>query len=299
VSSPSPVAPARPAATVVLLRDLAGEPGFEVFLVRRHDKVAFMGGAYVFPGGRLDPADATPPDLSWCDGMDVAAARFGGMPPADAVAYHVAALRELFEEAGVLLARMPSGEIVRALDAAAEARLASARAALHTSTASLPAVVGEEGLRLALDLLIPLSHWVTPEIEIKRFDTRFFVARVPPGQVPVHDERETTDSAWMRPEAALARCREGEILLPPPTWTTLKELLRFDRVDDVLAWAAGRPQIRVQPGFVRRPELTMLTLPGDPLHPALPGYEVPEDTRFVLKDGRWRAVQVGDPEVPL
>ncbi len=292
------VAPARPASTVVLLRDLLSGRGFEVFLVRRHDNVAFMGGAYVFPGGRVDPADRTPPDASWCDGAEQAAGHFPDLPAADAVAYHVAALRELFEEAGVLLARGADGHVVRARDAAAEARLAAARAALHTTAAPFPYLMQQEGLRLALDLLVPLSHWVTPEIEIKRFDTRFFVTRVPVGQEPVHDHGETTHSEWLRPEAAVERCRRGEIRLPPPTWTTLKELARFERVEDALAWAARRPMIRVQPGFVKRPDLTMLTLPGDPLHPPMPGYEVPEDTRFVLKDGRWRPVKVGDHEVP-
>ncbi len=290
---------ARPAATVVLLRDDVVRSGFEVFFVRRHDNMAFMGGAYAFPGGRVDPADIVPLDVDWCSGAPAAAARLRDLAPDEALGYHVAALRELFEESGVLLARGGDGQPLRAFPPALGARLVEARRALANRTATLSSIVTDAGVRLAPDLLVPLSHWVTPEIEPRRFDTRFFIARVPAGQVPVHDSTETTDSEWLAPAAAIDRHRRNDIWLPPPTWTTIRELERFTTVDDVFAWAGSRPIVRLQPAYVQRAGVTMLTLPGDPLQPADSDVEVPEETRFVLRDGRFYPVKVGDPAVPL
>jgi 8-oxo-dGTP pyrophosphatase MutT (NUDIX family) len=259
------VAPARPASTVVLLRPTASR--FDVFLVRRHDKVAFMGGAHVFPGGRVDAADA------WLG---------------DENAYRVAAVRELFEEAGVLLARRGNGAGIDLDDAAEAERFRQYRPALASGSLALRDVVERERLELDLDALTWFAHWVTPEIEIKRFDTRFFVAVAPAGQHPVHDDSETTHSEWMDPTTAVERCRREEIALPPPTWTTLRTLARFRRVEDVISWARSRPVVRVQPGFIKTDEVTMLTLPGDPTYPPIQGFETPEETRFVLAGGRWR-----------
>ncbi len=294
-----PTAPPRPAATVVLLRDQPAGSGFEVFLVRRHDNMAFMGGAYAFPGGRVDSADAVPLDAPWCSGAAAAAARLADLSPQEALGYHIAALRELFEESGVLLARTADDGPLHAFPPDLDARLADARRALAGRTATFGSIVQDAGLRLAPDLLAPLSHWVTPDIESRRFDTRFFLARVPPGQVPVHDSTETTDSEWMTPAHAVERHQRNDIWLPPPTWTTIRELARSETVEAVLAWAVSRPIVRIQPAYVQRPDLTMLTLPGDPLQPAIPGFEVPEETRFVLRNGRFYPVKVGDPAVPI
>jgi hypothetical protein len=154
---------------------------------------------------------------------------------------------------------------------------------------------GPEGAkRLALDALALFAHWVTPDIEIKRFDARFFAAVVPAGQEAAHDARESSDSGWFDPAEAVARCRAGDIALPPPTWTTLRTLERFSSVDEVMAWARTRRVTRVQPGFIERAGETMLTLPGDPLHPVPPDGDVPAETRFVLDQGRWRAIGSGD-----
>jgi 8-oxo-dGTP pyrophosphatase MutT (NUDIX family) len=243
-----------------------------VFLVRRHDNVAFMGGAYVFPGGRVDEADRA---------------------LGDANAFHAAAVRELFEEAGILLARRPGGERV-ALDGADEAaRFHAYRSALADGSRTLADVLSGEGLEPDFNALVLFAHWVTPEIEIKRFDTRFFVTVVPPQQVAVHDERETTHGEWMDPADAVERCRRDEIALPPPTWTTLRGLARFSTVDEALEWARAQRVVSVQPGFVRNDELTMLTLPGDPTYPPIEGFETPEETRFILAGGRWRPVAAG------
>jgi 8-oxo-dGTP pyrophosphatase MutT (NUDIX family) len=227
----------RPASTVVVLRPAAGV-AFEVLLVRRNDRVAFMAGAYVFPGGRVDEADRT---------ARVAARflndppRFSDLSPDEELAYRVAASRELEEEAAV---------------------------------------------RIGVDQLIPLAHWVTPEIEARRYDTRFFLAVMPEGQEARHDAGETTALLWASPQQATARGLKGEIQLPPPTWTTLRQLERHATLDEALDWARRKPIARVQPGFVEGPDEIVLTLPGDPSYPTIEGWEVPEETRFVLREGR-------------
>jgi 8-oxo-dGTP pyrophosphatase MutT (NUDIX family) len=223
------IAALRPASTVVVVRDTPGADGFEVLMVRRHDQVAFMAGAYVFPGGRVDDEDV---------------AQAGGDT---AEAHRLAAVREVQEEAGVLVD--PSK-------------------------------------------LILFAHWVTPEIETRRYDTRFFLVGMPDGQEPRHDARETTEFAWLSPRRALERSTRGEIMLPPPTWTTLKRMLRHQTAADLFAWARAVTTIpRIQPQFVKDTDQSVLTLPGDPTYPTVDGWEVPDETRFVLKDGRWRPVQ--------
>jgi len=238
---------ARPAATVVVLRESGNADRFEVLLVRRHDNVAFMGGAYVFPGGRVDDEDAAVAHAQAAVSLAEQPSRFPDLTADRELAYRVAAAREVFEETGV---------------------------------------------RLSASALVPFAHWVTPEIETRRYDTRFFLAEMPAGQEARHDEGEMTDLAWLSPADAIAQCQADAILLPPPTWTTLKRLARFAAIADAFAWARTIPIVTIQPGFISTEHVTMLTLPGDPTYPALDGWEVPDDTRFLLRDGRWRPVTV-------
>jgi 8-oxo-dGTP pyrophosphatase MutT (NUDIX family) len=280
------VANARPAATVVVLRD--GPAGPEVFMVRRHEDTAFMGGAHVFPGGRVDAADGDA-DESWCDGIPHATIQLDGLEKSEAVAYHVAAARELFEEAGVLLARHPDGDFVSLAGTADHERLKQDRARVHEAQTTLRAVIERERLRLALDALVLFAHWVTPPVDTRQFDTRFFMTRVPPHQTPAHDDTETTHSLWARPTDAIAQSMKGEIVLPPPTWSTLRELEPFESVKDALAWARRRTVVRRMPKAIEQDGHRMLLLPGDPLHPDPPGDDPPLETRFVLVDRRWRA----------
>lgn len=213
-------------------------------MLRRNDKVAFMAGAYVFPGGRVDDADhAHAARGSVADGES----RFPGLTAQTELPYRMAAARELEEEAAV---------------------------------------------RVDVADLEPLAHWVTPEIETRRYDTRFFLVRMPEGQEAKHDEGETTELAWLPPAAAIECARRKEIMLPPPTWTTLKRLARFRTIEEVFAWAQRTPIVRVQPNLLRDPHRTVLTLPGDPSHPTIEGWDVPEDTRFLLQEGRWLPVPV-------
>jgi 8-oxo-dGTP pyrophosphatase MutT (NUDIX family) len=235
------VAPIRPAATSVVLRPAAH--GFDVLMVRRHDKVAFMAGAFVFPGGRVDEAD----DVVGPVDADRWVRRFPDLAPPEEQIYRAAAARELWEEASV---------------------------------------------RIDTDDLVPLAHWVTPEIETRRFDTRFFVVRVPADQTAQHDERETTELRWLTPAAAIDSAARGEIMLPPPTWTTLKRLTRHSIIDSVLESVVRAPIVRVQPMLIRGEGPALLTLPGDPTYPTIEGWEIPEVTRFRLEDGRWHPVAI-------
>jgi 8-oxo-dGTP pyrophosphatase MutT (NUDIX family) len=276
----------RPAATVVVLRDSSAGP--EVFLVRRHEDTAFMGGAHVFPGGRVDQADRDG-DEAWCDGIDHATRQLDGLPRIDAIAYHVAAARELFEEAGVLVARNGSGAFVSLASAADHERFKQDRHRVHDGATTLRAVIEREQLRLALDALVLFAHWVTPPIDTRQFDTRFFMTRVPPQQTPAHDDTETTHSVWMTPKVAIAQSMNGSIVLPPPTWSTIRELEPFRSVDAALAWAQRRHVTSRQPLLLVQDGVRMLVVPGDPLHPEPAGDEPLAETRFVFVDRRWRA----------
>ena len=147
----------------------------------------------------------------------------------------------------------------------------------------------EANVRITIDDLQPFAHWVTPEIEIRRSDTRFFLARMPDGQVAKHDESETTALEWLTPSEAIDRFNRRELLLPPPTYTSIRQVAPRTSIQDVFAWAKSRPIARVMPGFFKNGEVATLTLPGDPTFPTIPGWDVPEETRFVLQDGaRWQ-----------
>lgn len=275
------IAPLRPAATVVVLRQAATHP-FDVLMVRRNDHVAFMAGAYVFPGGRVDEGDVPEPASAIAGVND--ASRFDDLSGAAEARFRVAAVREMLEEAGVLLARR-DGRFVDHDEAAA------IRASIDPK-APFVAQLAARGLQVALDAVTPFAHWVTPEIEIRRFDTRFLLARMPEGQVASHDAGETTALEWIAPPDAIARAERSEMLLPPPTWLTLLRLSRFASIDAAWAWASTARIFRVQPGFFRDDRGTIFTLPGTDGFPLPDGCEPFEHTHFTLADGRWRPIVV-------
>jgi len=289
VVSDAIVANPRPASTVVVMRDSCAGP--EVFMVRRHQDTAFMGGAYVFPGGRVDAADHDGSG-AWCDGFEHATAQLSELDAEVAVAFHVAAARELFEEAGVLLARDAGGRFVSLAGGEVHARFNTYRLDVHSGRATLRSIVEREQLRLALDALVLFAHWVTPPIDTRQFDTRFFMSRVPPHQTPAHDDTETTHSVWITPSAAIAQSQRGDIVLPPPTWSTIRELEPFQSVDAALEWARRRRVVSRQPLLLEQDGLRMLLAPGDPLHPEPWNDEPLAETRFVFVDGRWRPERV-------
>jgi 8-oxo-dGTP pyrophosphatase MutT (NUDIX family) len=272
------VPPARDAATVLVMRD--GPRGAEVFLLRRSADVGFMGGAYVFPGGRVDPGDADPAlpcDLT----PEEAAARLGEPDPARALALHVAAIRECVEESGIFLARESLGD-----DA-----LAALRAALTGRNAPPLARVLPPGVTLRASSLRPLDRWVTPRLESRRFDARFFVTRAPSStEGAAHDGRETDASAWMTPADAIARALRREIVLAPPTWRVLAEAARFPRVDELLD-AAPTSLAPREPVVLTEGDEIHVALPDDPAHPrAVPLADPSLPTRFRYEQGAWLPV---------
>ena len=279
------IAPARPASTVVLARPSPG--GFEVFLVRRADAIAFMGGAHVFPGGRVDPHDRLDEAERWCDGVSDVRARSTPAGRDEAVAYHVAAVRELFEEAGVLLARPDGSDRILAIRGVAQRRFEQYRRGLIAGGVTLLDIAARERLRFGLDTLALFANWVTPESETRRFDTWFFLALAPLAQDASHHDHEASDGIWITPAAAIERCVSGDLTLPPPTWTTLRALAQFKGGEDAWAWARSQQVRRVEPRVNELPDGTReILLPGDVHHPPMPGI-VALETRFVLKGGRW------------
>ncbi|WP_367133366.1 NUDIX hydrolase [Saccharothrix sp. HUAS TT1] len=245
-----PVEP-RDAATVVLVRD--GASGLEAFLLRRVAGMAFAGGMTVFPGGGVDQRDAdtsvawTGPPPSWW------AERFG-CSVSLATALVCAAVRETFEESGVLLAGPSASSVV-----ADTSRFAGARAALVARELSLAQFLAAEGLVLRADLLRPWANWLTPVEEPRRYDTFFFVAVLPEGQIADGVTTEASDAAWQRPGDALADCKAGRRGLLPPTWVTLAELAEAGSVAAVLS--SSRTVEKVVPKLVREGGVVRVVLP--------------------------------------
>lgn len=284
----------RDAATVILLRDRSGGP-YEVFLMRRHANQAFMGGAYVFPGGRLDDADRDP-GLAACTGRFSAkeAQRLlqePDLPEAAALGLFLAAIRETFEEAGVLLARDIAGRLVDLADPETAGRFAAYRLELHEGRITMMDLVRRESLSYAPDLLIPYSHWITPEFEPRRFDTRFFLARLPEGQVALHDRMELTESCWMTPAFALAEHTAGRIVLMPPTLKTIEEILAFSGTEPLFAAARSQRLFTIFPEAFRTADLFGVLLPHDAEY-TLAAFKQPprpgETSRIVMQDGIWK-----------
>lgn len=234
-------------------------------MLRRAAGSSFAGGAYVFPGGRVDEADHVDELEQWCTGLDDDAASAQLGVERGGLAYWVAAVRECFEEAGVLLARRPDGSRYQPI--------ADERRAVHAGTLSLPALCARDDVRLDVGGIEYVAHWVTPIGEQRRFDTRFFVARAPGDQEPVHDDAELDASEWIRPAAALARFERRESLMLPPTLACLHFLAGHDDCDAIMAAAAAitdPPRIvpRVRP---MRPDGSWdVALPGDPDYDSLP-----------------------------
>jgi 8-oxo-dGTP pyrophosphatase MutT (NUDIX family) len=228
--------PIRPAATVMLVRERHGRP--EVFMLKRTMKAAFAAGAYVFPGGAVDPGDGGEVAEALCVGRSDAEASERLGIPAGGLAYWVAAIRECFEEAGVLLALDERDEIVRFDDAEVEQRFGAHRTTINAREGEMLDVIATERLRLAVGGIHYVSHWITPVGEVRRFDTRFFVAAAPAAQEPLHDDNETVDSLWVNPADALEMSARGELFMIPPTIANVRYLAGFDDVASLLADAS-------------------------------------------------------------
>jgi 8-oxo-dGTP pyrophosphatase MutT (NUDIX family) len=261
--------PVRPAATVLLVRDDdEQQSGIDVFMLQRTLNAAFASGMYVFPGGRVDDVDGHDELCDLCDGLTDEEASGLLQIPSGGLAYWVAAIRECFEEAGVLLARhAPTGELIKFDDPYTAKFFSEARHRIHDGEMSLIELCHRENLHLITDSIHYVSHWVTPIGERRRFDTRFFVARAPVGQDPLHDDSETIDSLWVKPHEAIERHQRGELAMLPPTVSNLEFLLPHSRADEILAAArtVGVPP-RIQPQLKIDDEgrVVAILMPGDP-----------------------------------
>ena len=252
----------RDAATVMLVRD--EQDGLQVFMLRRNLNSEFVGGAYVFPGGAVDDADRHSDLGAVCEGRSDAQASEALGIEEGGLAFWVAAIRECFEEAGVLLAYDEHGDMVRLSDATVAGRFQRHREAVDRGERRLVEICADERLRIAVDHLHYFSHWITPEGAPRRYDTRFFVCAAPPEQTALHDNRETIANLWIRPADALERYERGAFDLIFPTIKSLEAIGRFERSSDLLAAAAAAGDV---PGL--HPRLTSdghgvrIHLPGD------------------------------------
>ena len=256
----------RRAATVMLVRD--GNAGLEVFMLRRNPASVFVGGAFVFPGGAVDQDDHHPEVATVCGGLtDPVASSLLGVER-DGLAFWVAAIRECFEESGVLLAYDRNGSMVRFDDPDTEHRFAEYRQRVDAGQISMADLCGIEGLTLACDAIHYFSHWITPVGPPRRYDTRFFVAQAPDAQEGLHDDRETVANLWVHPTHALERAEAGELEIIHPTSRTLEVISRFDSASDVVSAARRSVDLVAdEPRVVSDQGGTRIQLPGDP------GYE--------------------------
>ena len=262
----------RSSATVIMLRDGLGGSltgGLEVLLLKRHTSSDVLGGAFVFPGGKVDAADAS---LDMAVHLDQPLSDLHSSlnePDIDtltAASLYVAAVREAFEESGILFAQGATHEhAVRAT-------------ALLREGLPFDVMLAQMQLRLQTRSLVPWSRWITPlmpSVSSKRFDTRFFVAGVPAGQIAVHDNHEATESVWLKPRAALEQHRDGRIELAPPQIMTLAHLSRFENVQLAMADARGRTPSMIQPEPFDHEGTRIICYPGDERHSvrdrAMPG----------------------------
>ena len=255
-----------PAATVLLLRD--SPDGLQVFMVLRHHEIDSFSGALVFPGGKLDEADHDAALRLLCR---------------NAIAYddkeltfRVAAVREAFEECGVLLARQQGKpELLLQTELSSWENY---RQALQDNSLTMLDLCRQEKLELAVDLLVPFAHWITPKIRPKVFDTHFFLAPAPPEQLAGHDGSESLDSMWITPQDAIQRAEKGQLNVVFPTRLNLQRLSQVNTVQDALALAAHEPVVSIQPTVETQSDGQIMIIPPD----------TPYRVRrvFIPKDGR-------------
>ena len=278
LNSEVPTAPPRNASTVVMLRDTPH--GLEVFLVKRHGLSDVLGGAYVFPGGKLDDSDCRLDPRAYLDQDPAQLHAALGEPQTDvgtATGLYVAALREAFEESRVLFT--PDIAVARA-------------ALLQDTTKPFNQMLAELQVRLQTRNVLPWSRWITPRmpsITNKRFDTRFFVAAVPAEQEATHDEHEATESVWLPPRTALEQYWNGQIQLAPPQIMSLAHLARHRTVASVLDAARAQLPPLVLPESFDEAGTRVLCYPGDPAH-SVRQQALPGQTRLLYRNKRFEPV---------
>jgi 8-oxo-dGTP pyrophosphatase MutT (NUDIX family) len=278
LNSEIPTEPPRNASTVVMLRDTAH--GLEVFLVKRHGLSDVLGGAYVFPGGKLDTNDCRLDPQAHLDQEPTHLHAMLGEPQIDvstATGLYVAALREAFEESRVLFSH----------------DMVSARAALLQDKAKpFNQMLAEQQVRLQTRNVLPWSRWITPRmpsITNKRFDTRFFVAAVPHEQVATHDNHEATESVWLAPRIALEQYWDQKIELAPPQIMSLAHLARHATVESVMQAARAQRPPLILPESFDQANTRVLCFPGDPAH-SVQLQAMPGPTRLMYRNQRFEPV---------
>ncbi|HZU12877.1 MAG TPA: hypothetical protein VFB58_08560 [Chloroflexota bacterium] len=250
------------AATVMVVRH--GVPvgeSWQVYMVRRPVRSDFAADVFVFPGGKVDGSDRDPALSDWVDGHPDQENAPDGRDEWRAL--RIAAVRELFEEAGVLMAHRPDEPVVRLVGADAE-RFDKYRRRLRAGDLTMLELAREENLRFALDRLKPFSRWITPETFPRRFDTRFFIALMPEHQTPIHDAEEATASVWIAPGDAVRRFRHRDFPLVFATERHLEQLAGFPSIEAVMAAEAEANLQPVMPKVVNRDGREEFLIPGDP-----------------------------------
>jgi 8-oxo-dGTP pyrophosphatase MutT (NUDIX family) len=269
------VVPALPAATVTLVRDAPS--GLEVLMLQRNFQSGFMPGMFLFPGGALDEGDHDVKVLARCAGLDDAQASAALGIVNGGLAYWAAALRESFEEAGVLLAYRDDGTLINPGDAEHIARFARYREQLNAGENILASMLENEGLTLAVDRLTYFSHWITPVTAPRRYDTRFFVAVAPEGQEALPDNVEAIHHVWVNPALAVKRHRAGEFKMRTPTIRTLEQFAGFGSAHELIEALSKQPAIpAILPRIGQR---------GERLLPGEPGYDA---IGAADDQGRWK-----------
>ena len=290
------------AATVILLRDKDPE-GFDVFLLKRHEKSSFMGGNYVYPGGRVDREDGSLEICSFSKGITLEETRKilgGALSSEESFATWIAGIRELFEEAGVLLAYDPQGKLLQLKSREERERFLHYRELLQKDKITISELAQKENLRFAPDHLHYYAHWITPEARSERFDTYFFIARYPLGQEASHDQKETTAGAWLTPRKALEENLIGEVVLSPPTLKTLEDLSRFRNIEEIFLSLKHEDIQPILPILTKISDHPLLVFPWDPEYEIFQKGQIPspvdhgrpsqpgENTsRLLMKEGRW------------
>jgi 8-oxo-dGTP pyrophosphatase MutT (NUDIX family) len=261
----SPPLVPRDAATIMLVRDVSAQTGgtdMQVLMLRRNAQSVWVAGAHLFPGGAVDPDDGSEETARHCAGRDDAeASRILGIKKGGR-SFFVAAVRECFEEAGILLA-LTGGEALSFADAEVAGRFVEHRRRLNAGEVRLADICAAENLSLDLDRVAYFSHWITPEGAPRRYDTRFFVGVVPEGQEALHDDSEVVASTWIEPAAALDRHRAGELDLMFPTMKNLEAIGRFRRAADLMTAAAAAEVPAILPRITVEGDGVRIVLPGD------------------------------------
>jgi 8-oxo-dGTP pyrophosphatase MutT (NUDIX family) len=243
----------RKSAALILVRE-RGPQGLEVFLLRRSLKSSFMAGNYVFPGGVVEKEDEDPRISSFCPPVDTGK---------EALSSRIAAIRELFEEAGILLARGPTGATVDLEGDAVKDRFRGYRKMLQSRGMTLPGLAEKEGLQLSPDELHHFAHWTTPTARPLRFDTHFFLCLCPDSQEAEADEVETTAGVWISPIDALRSNMEGRLFLSPPTLKIIEDLTPFPTVAQLRAATTGRDVNQVLSVYVESEGTSFVVFPWD------------------------------------